>query len=397
MQKRLLFRSERNAMKMIFRRIADYIRECDKVLYILCIVTTLFGCVMVLSTTYNYYGKSYGQFITQIGALGLGVIAMIVISNFDYRKFSRFWFLIALVGIVPVVLTFFIGFAPGNTDDKAWLMLPGNISFQPAELLKICFCITFGYHCNALGDNIKKFIHLIPLCIHGAIPVVLIHLQGDDGSALVFALMFVGMMFAAGVKLRYFVIALSVAALALPFVYLFVMNDDQQARINALFFGAESDYLNTLYQQYRGRVAMANGGVFGQGLFKGTLTQSGGIPYAYNDFIFTAVGEELGLVGSFGVLILIAAVLIRILRVGFRSKSKLGLVICVGIFTMLFAQTVINIGMCLWLIPVIGVTLPFFSAGGTSLLCTYLGLSVVMSIHMHRDSGLIRLRKKTLE
>lgn len=383
-------------MKLIFRRIADYIRECDKTLYILCIATTLFGCVMVLSSTYNYYGQSFGQFFTQLGALGLGLIAMIIISNFDYQRFSKFWFLIAAVGIIPVVLTFFIGFAPGNTDDKAWLMLPGNISFQPSELLKICFCLTFGYHCFVLGDRVKKFGHMILLCIHGAIPVLLIHLQGDDGSALVFALMFIGMMFAAGIKIRYFAIALCAVAVALPFIYLFVMNADQQARINALFFNTETDYLNTLYQQYRGRVALANGGVFGQGLFKGTLVQSGGIPEGYNDFIFTCIGEELGLIGCLLVHILLAAICIRILIIGFRSNSKLGLVICTGIFTMLVSQTVINIGMCLWLIPVIGVTLPFFSAGGTSLLCTYLGLAVVMSIKMHSDESTMHLHRKKL-
>ena len=381
---------------MIFRRIADYIRECDKLLYILCIVTTLYGCVMVLSTTYNYYGQDYSNFITQLGALGLGIVAMIVISNFDYKNFSRFWFLIALGGLIPVGLTFFIGFAPGITDDKAWLMLPGNISFQPSELLKICFVLTFSYHCHVLGDRVKKFLHVILLCVHGGIPVVLIHIQGDDGTALIFALMFVGMMFAAGVKARYFMIALSLVVVALPFVYLFVMNDDQQARINALFFGAETDYLNTLYQQWRGRIGMANGGVFGEGLFNGTLTQSGGIPYAYNDFIFTAIGEELGLIGCLLMLVLMAAICIRIMRIGFRSNTKLGLVICSGVFTMLVSQTVINIGMCLWLLPVIGVALPFFSAGGTSLLCTYLGLAVVMSVHIHRDSGLMRLRDKNL-
>ncbi len=383
-------------MKIIFRRIADYIRECDKLLYILCIITTLFGCVMVLSTTYNYYGQSFGQFITQLGALALGIIAMIVISNFDYRRFSKFWFIIAAIGIVPVILTFFIGYAPGVTDDKAWLMLPGNISFQPSELFKICFCITFGYHCYVLGERVKKFRYMLLLCIHGAIPVLLIHFQGDDGSALVFALMFVGMMFAAGVKLRYFIIALSVAAVALPFIYLFVMNPDQQARINALFFGTESDYLKTLYQQYRGRVAMANGGIFGQGLFNGTLVQASGIPYGYNDFIFTAIGEELGLMGCILTLMLLAAIYIRILYIGFRSNSKLGLVICTGVFTMLASQTIINVGMCLWLIPVIGVTLPLFSAGGTSLLCTYLGLSVVMSIKMHSDEGINHLHRLRL-
>ena len=213
-------------MKLIFRRIADYIRECDKLLYILCFVTTAFGCVAVLSTTYKNFGNSLRDFYMQTFCMFLGLTAVVVISNFNYKNFCRFWPLIASVGIVPVILTFFIGFAPGNTDDKAWLMI-GNFSFQPAELLKICFIVTFAYHCFVIGDKIKKLLHILLLGIHGAIPVLLIHFQGDDGTALVFAIMVVGMMFAAGVPLRYFIIAISSVAVALPVIYLFVMNDDQ--------------------------------------------------------------------------------------------------------------------------------------------------------------------------
>ena len=377
-------------MRLLFRRIADYIRECDKLLYILILVTTSFGCIAVLSTTYAQNGPK--DFITQAVSMLLGIIAIIVISSLHYKNICRFWPIVAAVGLIPVLLTFFIGFAPGVTDDKAWLMLPGNISFQPSELLKICFIMTFAYHCFKIGDKVKKFWHVVLLCIHGAAPVVLIHFQGDDGTALVFAFMFIGMMFVAGVPIRYFIILLSAAVVAAPFAYFFLMNDDQQARINALFTGEAGDYLGTLYQQYKGRIALANGGFFGQGLFNGTMTQSGGVPYGYNDFIFTCIGEELGLIGCLLVLVLIAAVCIRILRIGFLSDSKMGLVICTGIFMMLLSQTIINVGMCLWLLPVIGVTLPLFSAGGTSLLFTCCGFGLVMSVYMHRNSGTVYLR-----
>ena len=383
-------------MKVIFRRIADYIRECDKLLYILCFVTTIYGSIAVLSATYFVTGSSLKQFIMQIVAMALGTVAVIIISNFDYKNFARLWPVIYLVGFSLVILTFFIGYAPGNTDDKAWLMLPGKISFQPSELLKVCFIITFAYHCYRLGDKVKKFVHTMLLCLHGVVPILLIHFQGDDGSALIFAFIFIGMMFAAGARIRYFIILLSAAVIASPFAYFYVMNDDQRSRISALFFGTETDYQVTLFQQWRGRVAMANGGVFGQGLFNGPLVQSGRIPEGYNDFIFTSIGEELGLIGCLAVIALLAAICIRILKVGFLSNNKLGLVMCAGVFTMLFSQTVINIGMCLWLIPVIGVTLPFFSAGGTSLLCTYLSIGVVMSVYIHRDSGITYLREEKI-
>lgn len=383
-------------MKLIIRKIADYIRECDKLLYFLCLVTTLFGCVAVLSTTYFVTGSA-GDFFMQLISLGLGIVAVIIISNFNYKSFIKLWPFFAIVGIGLVALTFVYGFAPGNTDDKAWLMLPGGISFQPAELLKVCFIITFSYHCLKIGDKVKTFVHTVLLAVHGAIPIILIHLQGDDGTALVFAVMVIGMMYAAGVRLIYFIVALGSVVVALPFIYFLVMNDDQKARISALFFGTETDYLGTMYQQWRGRVALANGGLFGQGLFKGTLVQSGSIPEGYNDFIFTSIGEELGFVGCIAVLLLIAAICIRIIRIGYNANNKAGLVICAGVFSMLLAQTVINVGMCLWLLPVIGVTLPFFSAGGTSLLCTYLSIGVVMSVHLHKDSDTTYLPHRKLK
>lgn len=373
-------------MKLFFRHVADYIRECDKVLYGLVIFTTCFGCLAVLSATYFFLG-SIRQFVMHLVSMLLGIVAVIVISIFNYKKFCRFWPFFALVGLSLVVLTFFIGYAPSGTDDKAWLTLPGNISFQPSELLKVCFIISFSYHIARVGERVKEFRHILLLCIHGAIPVLLIHLQGDDGTALVFAIMFICMLFVAGVKARYFVIFGSVVAVTIPILYFFIMNDDQKARIYALLFPTEEDYLGILWQQWRGRVAMANGGLTGQGIFKGSLVQSGSIPYGYNDFIFTSIGEEFGMLGCFAVLILLMAICIRIMRNGRRSTDTLGLMICTGVFSMIVAQMTINIGMCLSILPVIGVTLPFFSAGGTSLLCTYLSIGLVMSVYMHKESG----------
>lgn len=381
-------------MKFILRKTADYVRECDKVLFLLCIVATSFGCVAVLSTTYHAVG-GIGQFITQVVGMMLGVIALIIISVFNYRKFAKLWPFFAIIGLGLVALTFAFGYAPGETDDKAWLRIAG-ISFQPSEFLKVIFVITFGYHVQKIGDNIKYFYNVVLLAIHGAIPVLLIHFQGDDGTALVFAIMFVCMMFSAGIKKRYFIIAGSAVAVALPFVYFLVMNEDQKERIYSLFFPTQEDYLGVLWQQWRGRIALANGGIFGKGLFKGPLVQSGNIPEGYNDFIFSSIGEELGLIGCVAVIVLLCLICFRILKIAHLSNDKLGTTICVGIFAMFASQIIINIGMNLSLVPVIGVTLPLFSAGGTSVLATYLGLGLVMSVHMHRQSQILYLRDEIL-
>lgn len=376
-------------MKHLMAKIADFVRETDKILLILCFFTTAYGCLAVFSAT--YYMDSYRPIIIQSLCMVLGLAAAIIISNFDYEHFLRHWYLVAAVGLIPVILTFFIGFAPEGTDDKAWLNL-GFTTFQPSELLKVCFVVTFSTHLARVKRNINKLKVLIPICIHGAFPVLLIFIQGDAGTALVFAVMVIFMMWSAGVSWKYFLTAFSVAAAASPIAYFFILNDQHRERIINMF-DIDADIQGVGWQQYRGRIALANGGLFGQGYLNGSLTQLGqsGVPEGHNDFIFVTIGEELGLLGCLTVLILLAAICFRCLRIAKLCAKDEGKFICVGVFSMLFAQIVINIGMCTSVLPVIGITLPFFSAGGTSLLCLYFGIGLVLNVYMHRNSRTIYL------
>ena len=377
-------------MGRIISRIADFIRETDKLMVILCLFATSYGCLAVFSATRHL--DTVRPLLVQILGMLVGIAVAIVISSFDYDKLFKYWYLFALVGIVPVILTFFIGWAPEGTDDKAWLDL-GFTTFQPSELLKICFIITFSGHLSRVKDNINKLKYLIPVCAHGAIPVLLIHFQGDDGTALVFAVMVLCMMWAAGVSWKYFILAFTTLLAASPIIYFIVMNDEQRARLINMF-DIESDIMGATYQQYRGRMALANGGLTGQGLFNGSLTQIGGVPEGQNDFIFVSIGEELGFLGCMVVLLVLAAIAFRSVNIARNCNKPNGKIICVGFFGMMLAQIVINIGMCVALLPVIGVTLPFFSAGGTSLICMYLGVGLVLSVYMHRNTRVLYLRDK---
>lgn len=375
-------------MRHLMARIADYFREADKIILILSLFASLYGVFAVFSAT--YYMESYRSAVTQFAAMIMGLGAAVIISTIDYEHMTKRWYLVALIGLIPVFLTFFIGIAPEGTDDKAWLDL-GITTFQPSELLKICFCITFGVHLKKIKPNINKLKYLIPLVCHGAFPVLLIHFQGDDGTALVFAFMVLFMMWAGGVSWKYFLMAFITAALASPFLYFFVMNDDQRKRIGVIF-DITADIKDIGYQQWRGRMALANGGLTGQGFLKGDLTQAGAVPESYNDFIFVSIGEEFGFLGLIVVMLLLAAICLRCIRVARICTNDTGKYICVGIFAMIFAQSVINIGMCTSVLPVIGVTLPFFSAGGTSLLCLFLGIGMVVNVYIHRNSRTIYLR-----
>ncbi len=375
-------------MRYLFQRFADFFRESDKLLFFLCLATTLYGCLGVFTATFHM--ESFRPVFVQTACMVLGIVLALIISAIDYERFLNRWYFVAALGLIPVLLTFVIGFAPEGTDDKAWLDL-GITTFQPSELLKICFILTFSLHLQRIKPNINKLKNLIPLCAHGLLPILLIHFQGDDGTALVFAIIMLFMMWSAGVSWKYFLTAFSFAILASPFIYFFVMNDEHRERI-MLLFDIDADIKGVGYQQWLGRRALANGGITGQGYLNGTLTQSGLVPEGHNDFIFVGIGEELGLLGCIAVIILLAAICLRCIRIAKISTKDSGKYICVGVFSMIFAQSAINIGMCTSILPVIGVTLPFFSAGGTSLLCLYLGIGLVLNVYLHRNDRTIHLR-----
>ncbi len=369
-------------MRRFFERIADYIRETDKILIFLCLAACLYGSTVILSAT--YYDIGFQRCIVQLIGTFLGLGVAVFISLFDYKNILKFWYLFAGLGFGLVMLTFFFGYAPEGTDDKAWLALPFGQSFQPSELLKVAFVISFTTHIlKVMKRGYISFFNVFLLCIHGAIPVLLIHMQGDDGTAMVIFIMFLAMLLTAKVSLWYFAAAGGAVAVAAPILWFFVMNIDQKSRFLALLHPEQ--YEAIIYQQSRGMTAIGSGGFFGYGLFKGPYVQSGSIPLGYNDFIFASVGEELGFLGCMAVIALLCAICIRVLMVGSKSRDVQGKIICSGVFAMFAAQSVINIGMCLSLLPVIGITLPFFSAGGTSTVSLFLGIGLVLSIYKNRN------------
>ncbi len=374
-------------MNKFLEKAAAFLRETDKLLLFLCIAASTYGCVIVYSATRINGG--YRQILMQGGCMIAGVVAALVISAVDYRKIVKFWPLIAGVSVLLVVLTFFIGYAPSGTDDKAWLSF-GAFSFQPAELLKIAFAITFPLHLVKTKD-INKPLSLLLLILHGAFPVLLIHFQGDDGTAIIFAVMFVAMLFAAGLKVRYIAIGAGAVAAMLPVAWFFVLNEAQRDRFISLL-NPEDDLLGSGWQQWRGRIALANGGIFGQGYLHGPNVQSGTIPEGYNDFIFASLGEEFGLIGCVVAMLLLAGICFKILSDSRKTKDKLGSLLCIGLFAMFASNMLVNIGMVLSLLPVVGVTLPFFSAGGTNLACLFLGIGLVLSVYRHREADSLYIR-----
>lgn len=348
-------------------------------------LASLYGLALVYSATHS--SLKDGQVISSdvrsmLVSVAGGLIIAIVVSNIDYEVISKLWPVIAAGCVGLMIFTFFFGVAPSARQDaRSWLDLK-IFYFQPSELLKVGFIISFSYHLDLVRDKINKIKTIIPLVIHGAIPVGLVLLTGDAGSALIFLVMFIGMLFFARVNIGYFVAGICAIIVGFAAAWkLKLISGIQRTRIIALLY--PDQYKDAMYQQTNGKIAMGSGGLLGQGYLHGDMTQSGMVPENQNDMILTVAGEELGFVGAMAVILILGFLVLRVIKCGLNSRDNVGYLMCSGIAVMLFAQVVVNVGMELSLLPCIGITLPLFSAGGSSSLCIYLALGIEFSVYRY--------------
>ena len=374
-------------MSLVFQKIKEFVRSLDVFLVVIVLACSSIGVLLQYSF---YVTGERGIRDTLIQSIGMaaGLVIALALSAFDYEIMAKLWKLHAPIAGLLVIFTYFWGYAP-NPDaptDHAWINL-GFTTFQPAELLKLSFILTFALHLSKVGEHINELKPFLFLCLHGMVTVGMVILQSDFGTALVFLIIFGVMMFSAGLSLRWIAVGVGAAAVAAPFVWVFLLDDFLKER----FFVAwhPENYLTGSakgYQQYRGRLALGSGQLFGKGLFNENLYY---VPEARNDFIFSYIGQTMGFVGCAIILLLITCLCVKILVTAKMAKDKLGTYICIGVFAMFVFQTVINIGMVLCVIPVIGITLPFFSSGGTSVLISYIGIGMVLSVYRQNRKDLM--------
>ncbi len=367
----------KNSLRQI--DIKKTIRQTDILFLVVCLALSVFGIIMVSSATFE--GESYFSRDAKVMVLAtcMGLFAAMVISFIDYDIILKLWPLVGLACIVLMLGLFPFGVSPeGRSDAFSWYKI-GSLYFQPSEIVKIGFIITFSFHISKVKHHISSLKHVFFLCVHAAIPIFLVVITGDMGSALIFILMFIGMMFAAGVHWLYFPAGALAVAAASPVIWLKVFDDIQRNRILALF--NPEAYPTEIYQQNQARKAIINGSFSGMGLFEGQLSHSTLLPERQNDMIFSVVCEETGFIGALILILLFLLLAFRIIRVGKRSGNFAAEMMCYGVAFMILSQAIINIGMCTRLLPVIGITLPFISAGGTSVVCLYLAMGLILSIY----------------
>lgn len=366
-------------MREIFRTIRDFCKKADMILLALCVAASVFGIVAISSAT-NFLGG--GRYVrTQIIALVLGVICYILLTLIDVDIIAERRELLLLFCTVFIALLFKWG--DTQQGNRSWLnfsFLP--FSIQPAELCKIPFILILAKIMSVKQNKLSAPTTILQI---GGVTiflfVLIIAASEDLGVALQYIFIFVIMAFVGGVNFVWFLGALGALAAAAPTIWTH-LSDDRRNRILVLFDASiDPDAQNERYQVNRSIRALQNGGIRGQGLYNGTMVQSSSLPMQRNDFIFSAIGEELGMLGCLAVLLLLSAVIIRIIHVGIKSGNYMNRLICVGIAGMMASQILINVGVCLGLVPVIGLTLPFFSYGGSSIVTLFLAMGMVSGIH----------------
>ena len=372
----------------------QYIKETDRLLLAVCIALSCLSVALIGGLVHAGALGTDRPLKMQLAASLVGLAAAIVISKIDYHTMAELWKLHQPVAYGLVLLTFTsLGVQVSEyIDDRNWLDIPGLPQFQPSELLKISFILTFAYHLSKVKDELNDWKTLILVCLHGITPVLLIHLQGDDGTAVIMQVIVAGMMFAAGLSWKYILPLLAAVPPVLAVLWIFLLDNDKKGRILALVSPdslSAADRSKYLWQQMKGEIAIGNGGVWGNGIFSEN-GQFQFVPEVHNDFIFSYIGESLGFIGCIGVLILLLLLCISMIRNAKNASDDLGRYICVGVFSMFAAQIAINIGMNLSMFPVIGITLPFLSAGGTSVATLYLSIGVVLSVHVNSRANLFR-------
>lgn len=352
--------------------------EFDWLLFVLSIFLSIFGIICIYSATRTLNTNS--NVIVQAGACIIGIALMLLTCFFDYEQFKNLIKPIFIFCLAILILVLIIG-VTGDWGARSWIRF-GSIGIQPSEIAKICFILTFSYHLSRVEDKINQPLVIFGLILHLAILVGLILMQPDMGSAMVFMFMFVTLLFVAKISYKYIIPVAAAGVISAPFIYKFVLSEYQQKRIQ-VFINPDLDPLNRGYNVIQSKIAVGSGQIWGKGYLHGTQNQMGYLPTKYTDFIFSVISEEFGFIGACLLVIALFIIIYRCFKIAQKADNSFGRYICVGVASMLLFHTFENVGMCIGLMPVTGIPLPFISYGGTAIVTNMVAIGLVMSVAYH--------------
>ena len=357
-----------------------FFRKGDMVLLALCLTATVFGLLVIASATNAVNSTRY--IILQGFSAVIGVLFYAVMSSIDVDTFSEHR--TALVIFNVLLLSLLIPFGVNTGGNKSWIKLPlVPFNIQPAEICKVTYILIMASVMNSHQNRISSIPSVMHMVVHlGLIVGLNMVLSGDAGVSLIFVFIFAGMAFSGGVSLWWFLLAAGGLIAVVPFAWNHLMATYQKNRILVLFDPTiDPQGLDVRYHTVQSLRSLTGGGVTGQGLFHGNRTQADDLVAGHTDYIFSTIGEELGFVGCIAVMVMLLLIIIRCIHVGVRSTDYMRRMVCFGAASALMFQLISNIGMCIGVTPVIGLTLPFISYGSSSLATIYAMLGLVSGVH----------------
>ena len=366
-------------MRKFFQELLDFFRKGDMLLLALCLITTVFGVIILSSVTAHMGATRF--VIIQLVAAVLGVILYAVISSIDLDLIMEYRLFLVIFNCVFLLML--IPFGVSHGGNRSWLDIPGlPFEIQVAEILKTTYILIAASVMSAHQNRLSKFKSVMHMVLHLGILVGLnMALSKDAGVSLIFVFIFIGMTFAGGVHKGWFLTAISGIVAGLPILWNYILQDHQRNRFLVLFDpSVDANATGIRWHSNQALLSLTGGGFYGQGLYNGRRTTVGGLKAQHTDYIFSAIGEELGFIGCMAIIILEFAIIARIIYVGIRTPDFARRVVCFGAAAALIFQVTINIGMNLGVMPVIGLTLPFISYGGSSMLSLYAMLGLVSGV-----------------
>ncbi|MGL5316288.1 MAG: rod shape-determining protein RodA [Peptostreptococcaceae bacterium] len=357
------------------------VKQLDWKLIAIVISIFAFGILILSSATHANETGNYKQIYVQTMAFGLGVGLITLMLLFDYNLMGKYYKGLYIISLILLAIVLVPGIGAERGGARSWIDL-GPIDFQTSELAKLTFILSYAKIVESKKGKLNTLKDIIPVVIY-AIPFIgLLFAQPDLGTAIVFSCIIAGMLFTAGLDIKLIKRVIIGAIVALPVMYM-CMAPHQKDRIEA-FLNPEDPTLKGNYQVMQSMIAIGSGGTTGKGLYEGSQNQEGFLPVQESDFIFAVIGEELGAIGMAAMIGLYALFLTRMIAIAREAKDFYGTLIVIGVMSMFAYQVIQNIGMTVALIPVTGVTLPFVSYGGSSLVTSLANLGLVLNVGMRR-------------
>ncbi len=352
-------------------------RDFDWPLLLVALALSTVGLLEIYSSTLTMPSESF--FLRQLVWVGAGVVVMFVVASIDYHVLAEHVMLLYLGTMALLVYVLLFGHTVAGS--RSWFGI-GSFGLQPSEIAKMVVVIALARYLSELKYPYMSFSEILTAAAICAVPVALIALQPDLGTALTFVPIIAFGLFVRGVRPVVLVSGLLIVILLLPLTW-FVLKDYQKDRI-ITFLQPETDPLGSGYQVIQSKIAIGAGGLWGKGLFEGSQNQLGFLPTRHTDFIFSVVAEELGFVGVCLTLGLLLALIVRSLSGARTPRDTLGLFIVVGVVGLFVFHILVNVGMVIGFMPITGIPLPFVSYGGSSILMAFAGLGLIVSVRRCR-------------